>query len=229
MRGKMCGLAILIVSLAALCPISAQAVSWTIADIGTDAWLPSTITFAFDGYNLLLNNAYIYQPGGSSAYNLTLRLSGTWGACGSVSASGELVPDPYATFVIVRPDENALPSREVPNEMPLPRWVDVWDTMGYVSWSPDTPHGYTTSLILGGQFGGDGAGDYVYQNDQWYQEATGTMVLDSNWHYWGGYYGGHTYTPQAYTLNVTHLPEPAPIAIILSGLGALLLRRTRRA
>jgi hypothetical protein len=221
--------AVLLLATCLVVPIGASATqSWTVAAIATDAWLPSTITLQLSGSNLLLNNTLIWQPGGSSAWNRRIRLSGVWGACGTVDANGSLVADPYATFVILA---NETPPPSLPDwNDPLPAWVDTWYCLGYVQWAPDTPEGYTAPLVLGADFAGNGASAYHYEDDWVTSDAVGTSALQDTYGYGHGCYGVVQYYALSHTFSATHAPEPSSMLALLAGVGGLaaVRRRTRR-
>ena len=218
---------VLLLALCLAAGVNASATqSWTVAAISTDSWLPSTMTLQLSGSNLLLNNTLIWQPGGSSAWNRTIRLSGAWGACGTVDANGSLVADPYATFVILA-NETPPPSLPDQNDYPLSAWVDTWSRLGYVQWAPDTPVGYTAPLVLGAGFAGNEATAYHYEDDYIYSDAIGTFVLQDTYAYGHGCYGVAQYYALSHTLSATHVPEPSSMLALLAGVGGLAAVRRR--
>jgi len=209
-------------------PMAGADQSWTVASIDADPTVPTSITLRLDGNQLLLNNLSIQQSGGSSGWQRTLLLTGVWGVCGAVGPTGILVPDPYATFVILA--DQPPPSTPADIEYPLPAWVDNWFCMGYVQWASETPEGYSTSLMIGADFAGNGAAAYHYEDALSVSDAVGTAVLDDSYAYIHGSYGVHEYTALCYSFTATHTPEPATLVAVIVGFGwlAALAKRTKR-
>jgi hypothetical protein len=197
---------------------------WTVATISTDSYLPDNITFLLDGDRLYLNNTHIYQPGGSSAWSQTLHISGTWAVCGSADN-----PDPFASFVLERSDA---PPYDPGNQLPYPPYTDIWTELGYIRWSADTPADYTTQLLLGVDFVGNGATSYEYSNPYRSSQATGTLVLDALYAYSAGYYNVHDYKARSYGFTIhgpASVPEPTTTlltgSMLLAAAGLLFRRR----
>lgn len=219
---------VLLLATCAFVPTCACATSiWMVATIDTDPWLPSTITFLFTDNQLLLNNAFIFQSGGSGAWSRLLRLTGTWAACGTVDLDGSLIADPYATFVILA---STVPAAAPPDDgcYPLAPWVDRWYCLGYVRWSPDTPDGYAAPLMLGARFAGDGAAAYHYEDDYVTSDAVGTVVLQDTYAYSHGHYGVEKYAALSYTFWAAQAPEPSTMVTVLAALGGLSVVARRR-
>jgi len=210
-------------------PVFAQ--TWTVATIATDAWLPNNVSFAFDGNQLFLNNTYIYQPGGSSSWNQTLRLCGDWAVCGSVVGGG-LIADPYATFVIVSSDVPDYVVRLDEHGCYAP-YSDVWTAVGHLSWRSDTPSGHVAHLLLGSSFSGDGAQTYT-DDAPFHNTTSGTIVLQDSYHYLAGYYNVSRYDTASYTFRAAYTPVPEPtyvpepMSVMLAAGGLLSLWGIRR-
>lgn len=160
----------------------------------------SRFVASFADGRLSFSDTYAKTVGGSSASHWTLLFAGNWGVFGSVNEHGVLLPDPYATFVIEGP------------------------AAGYVVWAPETPFGYTASLLLGHRFVGDGAVTYYSNIDR--PEVTGTLVLELG----RQWYTYRAYTEREHVFEATYVPEPAGVLAMttgLVGLWSVSLRRHR--
>ncbi|MBI2844407.1 MAG: hypothetical protein HYX78_13500 [Armatimonadetes bacterium] len=187
---------------------SSYAGSWTVFELAP--WEepgeggPRNIVFTFENNVLSLNTeAVSVGSGGSSTQVWQLLNSGSWAAIGSVDGSGDLVADPYASFVT-----NGFG--------------------GYVEWSPDTPTGYTAPLLLGHSFNGNGAATYQSYSfgEPVGEPVSGTLTL---WSYLPRReLEDDTYTPVGHTFyasnvagSVPAVPEPLGIVALISGLVGL--------
>lgn len=186
---------------------SASAVSWVVFDVDRDFPYyhnpligPGQIVYNLEDNHLTLNPDSVHTVGGSSAYHWNLLFSGRWAVVGSIGVDDVLTPDPYASFVETEHGE------------------------GYVSWDSATPDGYTTSLVLGGWFIGNGAATYQEQNVFPSDTVTGTLVLHRMFQ--GGI--GHEYELRSHTLDITYQVVPEPSCMIMFALGLAGLRVMRR-
>lgn len=158
---------------------------------------PSDITFTFDNTNLSLNSAKIVTVGGSSSMKWTLLSSGSWGVCGTIDESGNYTADAYASFT-------------------------AHDQGGSIEWKAGTPVGYTTQLILGGSFTGDGASTYVSQWGEPICEVKATLALNTHPSIWGAEYNlyeaaSHTFLTQYSPMSPPLVPEPMGLLTLLTG------------
>jgi len=201
-------LRILVITMFVLTVGTAWSETWSVKCIPEDiAQGCNNIMFSFENNVLSLNTSSISTQGGSSVQRWVLLFSGNWAVCGSVDEDGNLVKDPYADFI-------------------------VDNSGGYINWSPETPFGYTTTLLLGASFIGDGAKtyyDYTFGEPSG-RETTGTLVL---WEYFTRRpLEADTYTKKSHTFTAVYEPVPEPssiltLAIVLSGAVSMGLRRAK--
>lgn len=168
------------------------------------------MTFTFDGRSLSLNTGTITgTTHNGDHWVVQLLFSGTWGICGSFDyGTGNLTPDPYATFV---GDGNG---------------------SGHIQWASGAPLGHTTTLLLGYPFSGDGASTYTtIRSGVPVAQAASTIAL--NWYRtnvsreWMDEYQG-VWRDFAVTNAV---PEPSSLLCLacgLAGVGGLMRRRQKK-
>lgn len=201
---------VILILLAVLVSGVAWAESWTVFSIDpslSDG--PADITFTFKNNHLTLNNSAVHTPAGSSYQGWFVHLMGQWAVMGTIDQSGDLLPDPYATF----------------------------DNQGWrIQWSPNTPTGYVAPLLLGYSFNGDGADNYegywldegTYERHPNGQSATGTLVLKEYTYYPREY----AYTKLSNTFYTTNpVPEPSSLAALglaISSAATTLIMRRRK-
>jgi hypothetical protein len=184
-------------------PVAAvHADTWTIATLPdwVGDWVqPRDIIFTFENDTLSLNTEAISTEGGSSCEVWQLKFSGNWAACGTIDGAGNLLSDPYATFVYEARG-------------------------GHIQWAPNTPSGYTAPLMLGFSFSGDGAATYEdygvfnYETGQYEptgRTTTGTLVQR---HYLALRSDEmDIYDPLTHTFQATPVPEPPSILALMCG------------
>lgn len=201
-------LLLVIVGVITICnPVSA--VSWVVFDIDRDFHSyhnpligPGQIVYNLDNNQLTLDPDTVDTIGGSSAYHWNLLFSGQWAVLGSIGLDDVFTPDPYAGFVETGVGE------------------------GRIDWAEGTPDGYTTNLILGGAFAGDGAASYQERNAFPEETITGTLVLHRMFQ--GG--SGHEYEVRSNSIPIAYqaVPEPSSLIMFLIGLPGLRGLRQRR-
>jgi hypothetical protein len=170
---------------------------------------PNEMVFNLNNNVLSLNTPNIITVGGSSSMSYSLLFSGQWAVCGQVDNAGQLIQDPYASFVV------------------------DGDGSGHIAWSTTTPYGYTTNLLLGADFTGNGASSYA---GSWYgmgvDPVAGTLVLQQQQ---TTYRTNVLYSDMGYHVfqiakNPQVVPEPSGlIGMILVGSAAFgAYKRSRR-
>lgn len=203
---------LILILLVMLTASSIYADTWTVFEMDpswtpSDEYCPRDLTFSFTDGRLSLNSrATSIGGGGSSTHVWELVFSGNWAAVGTIDESGNLVRDPYATFV-------------------------QEGYGGYIDWASDTPYGYTAPLLLGCLFNKDGAMTYRNFADgkPVGDPITGTLVLWDHLALRPLEYD--TYIRQSHEFSATFVPEPssmATLSLAVSGLCTALIRKKRR-